>query len=317
VGLIADAPEERIRMQLGLSVSDAAAMTAQARLAEALGFDYVGCGEHLFFHTPVPSPFVQLAAAAGATERIRLVSTISLLPLYPAALAAKLAATLDQVSHGRFELGVGAGGEFEREFAAVGVDPATRFRRLDEGLELLRRLFSGQAVSYDGEFAQLDDLALDPPPVQPGGPPIWLGGRKDGAIRRAGRFAHTWLPYMVTPAGLAETLSRVRAAGADTGRADAASIRGAIFAFICVDRDGAWARRMGIEAVSAQYQQDFSALADKYLLLGTPAEVVARLREYADGGAEVAVMHVAVAPGERDRVLRTIAEEVLPELRAT
>ncbi|MET7402052.1 LLM class flavin-dependent oxidoreductase [Dactylosporangium sp. NPDC005572] len=300
-------------MKAGLTLGAAGSVPADARRAEALGFDYLACGEHLFFQV-APNPFVELAAAAAVTTRIRLVSTVSLLPLYPAALVAKLAATLDQVAQGRFELGVGAGGEAPAEFAAVGVDPAERFRRLDEGLEVLRLLFRGGPVSYEGTYTRLQGVALDPPPVQPGGPPIWLGGRKDGAIRRAGRFARTWLPYMVTPEQLRAGLDRVRAAAAGHGR-DPSGVGAALFAFACADPDAGWARRTGIDHVSAAYRQDFAPLADRYLLLGSPGAVARRIREFAAAGAGTVILQVAAPPEDRDRVLDTIAHDVLPELR--
>lgn len=302
-------------MKLGLSLPSVLSVADDARFAEEAGFDFVAVGEHLFFHSPGPNPFVQLAAAAGATSRVRLVSTVSLLPLYPAALAAKLAATLDLVSGGRFEFGVGAGGEYPPEFEAVGVDPAKRFERLDEALQVLQLLFSGDRVSFDGTSLRLRDVRLDPPPVQPGGPPIWLGGRKARAIRRAGRFAHTWMPYMMTPSMLADSLGAVRVAAVQAGRAPT-EVRGAIFAFVCCDADAQWARRAGIEAVSANYQQDFTGLADRYLVLGDPDQVIERLREYEHSGADVAILHLAVPrPSDVRRVLETIAERVRPELQ--
>ena len=83
-----------------------------ARRAEELGFDMLGCGEHVMFHGPVGNTVVSLSVAAGATGRIKLLSSIVLLPLYPAALAAKLGAALDVASNGRYNFGVGVGGEF-------------------------------------------------------------------------------------------------------------------------------------------------------------------------------------------------------------
>lgn len=301
---------------VGLSLPDPHSVTESARVAEDLGFDYVAVGEHLFHHGPTPNSFVQLAAAAAVTSRIRLVSAVCVLPLYPAALAAKLAVTVDQVSGGRFELGVGAGGEFPHEFWAAGVDPATRFRRLDEGLTVVRLLFSGHRVSFAGEFTDLRGVVLDPPPVRPGGPPIWVGGRRAGAMTRAGRFASVWLPYMVTPATLHAGLAQVREAAVDAGRA-ARDVRGAAFVFLCVDADRSWARQAGIDSVGRMYRQDFTSLADQYLVLGNPNEVVTRLREYADSGAETIIVHLAAPASRRDRVLRTFVEEVLPELRRT
>jgi probable F420-dependent oxidoreductase len=302
-------------MKVGLNTLKIESTAHDAQAAERYGFDYLGCGEHLFFHGPTPNAFIQLAAAAGATSRIRLVSSIALLPLYPAALAAKLAVTLDQVSHGRFEIGVGAGGEYPAEFEAVGVDIATRFRRLDEGLQVMRRLFSGDQVSFSGEYTTLHDVALQPGPYQAGGPPIWLGGRKSGAIRRAGRLADVWMPYMVEPKKLHETLAEVRSTASDAGRSPD-TISGAVFAWTCVDEDGAWARRSGIAKVSATYSQDFAGLADRYLVLGTPDEVVARFREFADAGADRVLIQLACEPEDRERVITTLAHEVLPRLQA-
>ncbi|MCU1679551.1 MAG: family F420-dependent class oxidoreductase [Amycolatopsis sp.] len=301
-------------MKVGLNTGDIDTAIRDARAAEALGFDYLGCGEHLFFHGPTANAFVQLAAAAGATSHIRLVSSITLLPLYNAPLAAKLAATLDRVSGGRFELGVGAGGEYPPEFEAAGVDPATRFRRLDESLRVLRSLFTGNRVSFEGEFTTFHDVALEPAPTQSGGPPIWLGGRKGGAIRRAGRLADVWMPYLVEPERLHKTLQEVRAVAADAGRAPN-RVSGAVFAWTCVDEDGARARRVGVETVSSTYNQDFTGLADRYLVLGTPDQVADRLQEYADSGADRVLIQLACPPAERERVVETFAREVLPRLR--
>jgi probable F420-dependent oxidoreductase len=302
-------------LSLGLNTSDMDTVAADAQAAEAAGFDYLGCGEHLFFHGPVPNAFVTLAAAAGATTSIRLVSTITLLPLYSAAMAAKLAASLDRVSGGRFELGVGAGGEHPPEFAAVGVDPATRFRRLDKGLAVIRQLFGGGPTRFTGEFTTLDDVTLDPAPVHPGGPPIWLGGRKDGALRRAGRFADVWMPYMVDPARLSAGLDRVRDAAEASGR-HREDVTGAVFLWTCVDPDEAWARQTGVAAVSATYDQDFAPLADRYLALGTSDRVAERIAGFAEAGATRVMLQVAAGPTDRHRVVRTISDELLPRVRA-
>lgn len=300
-------------MKVGLNLSNMDTAVADAEKAEQFGFDYIGTGEHLFFHTATPNSFVQLAAAAGATSRIRLVSAVTLLPLYPAPLVAKLAASLDRVSGGRFELGIGSGGEFPAEFTAAGVEVSERFRRVTEGLHVIEQLFTGEKVTFDGEFTRLTDVALQPPPHQRGGPPLWLGGRKQGAIRRAGRFADVWMPYMVDPEMLNATLTQVRRHATEHGR-NAEDVKGAVFAWTCVDDDRDWARATGVEAASANYQQDFSKLADKYLLLGSPDDIVARLREFADAGTETVLLQIAAGAENSQRVIRTIAEQVLPRL---
>jgi probable F420-dependent oxidoreductase len=293
---------------------DQRVVATEARAAEDAGYDGVAVGEHLFFHGPHPNGLIALAAAAGATSRIRLLSALTVLPLYPAALAAKLATTLDQVSGGRFDMGVGVGGEYPAEFVAAGVEVAQRGPRTDEALELLRALWSGGPVDFDGRFTRVPGLTLAPGPVQPGGPPLWLGGRRPAAVRRAGRYADVWMPYMYTPEQFARSLAEVRAAAEETGR-DPAAIRGAVFCWGNVDPDAERARREAVAGVSAVYQQDFEPLADRYLLHGDPDRVVARAREYADAGAETLVFSPVGEGARRREVVDLFTSAVLPRVR--
>jgi alkanesulfonate monooxygenase SsuD/methylene tetrahydromethanopterin reductase-like flavin-dependent oxidoreductase (luciferase family) len=284
-------------------------VTAHARRAEEAGFDAIACGEHLFFHGPTANAFVALAAAAGATDRIRLLSALTILPLYPVALAAKLIATLDGVSGGRFDLGIGVGGEFPPEFDAAGVPVNERGRRTDEALHLLARLFTGAPVHADGRYSTFSGQELAPVPVQQPSPPIWVGGRRDASARRAGRYGTVWVPYLVTPRQLASGLAVARTAAAEDGRP---SVQGAVYCWSVVGRDARQARRTATEVVGQIYQQDFGPLADRYLLTGTPAEVLARVREYHDAGADSLVFAPACPAGEWDEMLRLFTDDVLP-----
>lgn len=305
-------------MRVGLMFppdGDPAEVPELARRAEEQDFDFFCCGEHVFFHGPVTNAFVALAAAAGATERIRLLSALTVLPVYPAALAAKLIATLDRVSRGRFELGVGVGGEYPPEFTAVGVPVGERGRRTDEALELFGRLFGGEPVSFRGTFTTIENLALRPPPVQRGGPPVWVGGRREPAMRRAARYGDVWLPYLVTPRRLTESLTTVRERAVVHGRAEDA-VRGAVFCWTTVDEDGDWARRTAIETISTTYAQDFTGLADSHLVCGNVEQVVHRISEYAEAGAQDVVFAPACAAADRNRVIDTFVSEVLPVVHA-
>jgi probable F420-dependent oxidoreductase len=293
--------------------ADPAGVPAAARRAEELGFGLVSSGEHVFFHGPTSNAFLTLAAAAAATERVRLVSTLTLLPLYPMALVAKLTATLDQLSGGRFELGVGVGGEYPPEFAASGVPVAGRGRRADEALAVLLQLLSGQRVTAQGEFGALADLRLDPPPVQRPHPPIWVGGRQPAAQRRAARFADVWMPYMVSPSSLGRSLTAVREFAAEAGRRPEA-VQGALFIWGTVDPDPARARAEAVASVSRLYQQDFEPLADRYLLHGDPGMLVARLAEYQAAGAGTVIFSPACPPERVEAVTGLFAREVLPSL---
>jgi probable F420-dependent oxidoreductase len=301
-------------VQVGLALPGGDDFASRAVEIEDDGFDHVACGEHVFSAGPTSNALITLAAAAAVTSRIGLLSSIALLPLYPPALLAKQVATLDRISAGRFELGVGVGGEQPAEFEAVGVEVSTRFRRAEESLRVLRLLFSGQEVTFDGEFTRIPGLALDPGPIRAGGPPIWMAGRKPAGMRRVGRLADVWLPYLVTPQRYAEGLEVVRRAAVEHGRSPGA-ITGGLFVWTCVGADAARARREGVEWVSQVYRQDFSELADRYLLLGSPDQVISRLGEFRDAGVDRVVLQLTGADTARRSMIELLAEQVLPALR--
>lgn len=299
-------------MRVGLVLpptDDPADVPATARRAEEQGFDIVASGEHVLFGSPTPNAFVTLAAAASVTSRVRLLSAVTLLPLYPAPLAAKMAATLDRVSGGRFELGVGVGGENPVEFAACGVPVRERGKRTDEGLDVLVRLFAGDAIDVDGGPATLDPLPLQRPR-----PPVWVGGRSEASMRRAGRAGDIWMPYLGSPDRVARGLRTAREEAERHGR-DPAEVTGAYFAWTAVDPDPAVARRRALDVLAATYGQDMERIVDACVPHGTPEQVAARLAEYRDAGAESVVIAPAAAQGDRGQTLDLLAGEVLPRLR--
>ena len=299
-------------MRVGLVLpptDDPADVPATARRAEEQGFDIVASGEHVLFGSPTPNAFVTLAAAASVTSRVRLLSAVTLLPLYPAPLAAKMAATLDRVSGGRFELGVGVGGENPVEFAACGVPVRERGKRTDEGLDVLVRLFAGDAIDVGGVPATLDPLPLQRPR-----PPVWVGGRSEASMRRAGRAGDIWMPYLGSPDRVARGLRTAREEAERHGR-DPAEVTGAYFAWTAVDPDPAVARRRALDVLAATYGQDMERIVDACVPHGTPEQVAARLAEYRDAGAESVVIAPAAAQGDRGQTLDLLAGEVLPRLR--
>ncbi|MER3449377.1 MAG: hypothetical protein C4315_06280, partial [Chloroflexota bacterium] len=128
---------------------------AEVQALEQLGFDSVWSGEHLLYHGPTLDALIVLAAYAARTERLKVGSSVLLLPLRPPALVAKAAATLDVLSGGRLILGVGVGGEYPPEFEAVGIPLAERGARADEALAILKLLWSGDPASFEGRFYRL------------------------------------------------------------------------------------------------------------------------------------------------------------------
>lgn len=295
-------------LEFGIALRRFDAVADEAREAEEQGYQFFTAGEHVFFHGPITNGLVSLASAAGATQRIKLMSSITLVPLYPAALLAKQIATLDIVSGGRFHLGVGVGGEFAPEFEACGVPVAERGARTDEALAVMKRLWTEDEVSFAGRFTTLGGVTLDPKPVQRPHPPIWVSGRSRGAMKRAARHGTGWLPYMYTPEKLAESLATI----ASLGEAREAPVRPGLFIFFAVHEERKRAIQMATERLSRQYNQDFSKLVGKYALAGDPDDCIARLREYVDAGAETVVL-TAACPGHYTRAnQQLLARAVLP-----
>jgi probable F420-dependent oxidoreductase len=183
------------------------AVAAAARGAEAAGFEAGYVTDH-----PAPSerwreagghdgldPFVTLAVMSQATSKLRLLTNLIVVPYRNPFLLARATSTLDVLSGGRLILGLGVGWQ-KSEFAALGVDFASRNDRFDEYLEVLRRAWSGGPVEFEGRFVSARGVTTNPPPSQQPGPPIWLGGNSRLTLRRAASYADGWMP-MPNPRG--------------------------------------------------------------------------------------------------------------------
>ena len=285
-----------------------------AQRAEHLGFDFLGCGEHVMFHGPVANTFISLSVAAGATQKIKLLSSIVLLPLYPAALVAKMGAALDVASHGRYNFGVGIGGEFPKEFEACGVPVKQRGSRTNEALEVINRLWTEEKVSFEGKYTTLNEVSIEPAPVQKPRPPIWVAGRKEPAMKRTAKYADGWLPYMYTPDQLHDSIEKIKSLRKEYGR-DVDSFQPGVFIFTATHAAGEKGREMAANRLGKQYAQDFSKLIGKYALAGTPEECRKRLQEYIDAGAKTVILPSACPTDYIDENTRLIGEEIIPAFR--
>lgn len=197
-----------------------------ARAAEAAGFHGMGFTDH-----PAPShrwlesgghdaldPFVALGYAAAHTTTLRLIPNIVVLPYRNPFVVAKAAATLDALSGGRFTLAVGAG-YLKSEFAALGVDHAERNELFDEALEVLKAIWTGDDVSFEGRHFHARGVTSHPRPVSHPHPPIWIGGNSGRARRRVAEHGDGWCPFPA-PALVAST-ARTTALDSDALLADA------------------------------------------------------------------------------------------------
>lgn len=280
---------------------------------EDLPIDSLWVGGHVASRNPSPEAMVKLAQLAVLTRRVRIGTSILLLPLYPPAIVAKQIADLDQTTGGRVSLGVGVGGEYEQEFRACGVPVQERGKRVNEAIPLIRKLWAAEEISHPGPFYPMENVRIHPPPVQPGGPPIIVAGRKDPAMVRAGRLGDGWMPYLYSPRAYADSVGRIREVAAEAGR-DLGRFEWMQFLFTNVGDDPEAARRETAGFLGGNYNQDFSAFVDRVAAAGTAEQVAARVQQYVDVGAR----HIIFTPATRvDRMamVRRILDEVVPRVR--
>ncbi|HET7876353.1 MAG TPA: LLM class flavin-dependent oxidoreductase [Methylomirabilota bacterium] len=286
---------------------------ALARLAEDSGFDSLWTGDHISFHNPLYESLTLLATYAPITRRIRLGTAVYLLALRHPTVAAKITSTLDVLSGGRLIFGVGVGGENPKEFEATGVPHNERGARVTEAIDVVRTLWRDRPASFKGRFTQFEGVSIEPGPVQRPGPPIWIGGRSDAALRRAGRQGNGWVSYVVQPERYRQSVEKIRAAAAEAGR----SLEGFAWAhltFITVGRDYESAERLWVQYLSRRYAQDFGPLARKYGVIGRPAECVEQLGRFVEAGCSYFLLNPICDPAAQREQLEAIAADILPRL---
>lgn len=281
---------------------------------EALGYDSLWVGEHIFFGVPTFDALTTLAALSAQTSRIRLGTAVLLLPLRPPAVVAKEVASIDIMSGGRVILGVGVGGENPVEFQACGVPLSERGARTSEAIRVLRRLWSEDGVTFHGRFYHMEGVTLLPKPAQPGGPPIWIAGRSRAAMRRAGRLGDGYLPYLFSPERYREGLAQVREYARQAGR-DPQAIEPGLYQFISLADSYEEAQQRALDHLQATFRRPFEGIADRYVVMGTPSQCVRRLEQYAEAGVRHFVLVPIASPGQELAHLELCARDVIARLR--
>ena len=267
--------------------------------AERLGFDSVWAGDHLTYRAPVIDCMVSLAAVAGITERVTLGSAILLGALRPPALVATTATALDRISGGRLILGLGGGGESPAEYRAVGLDPRERAARVDDLIEILPKLWSGNATRFRGRVLDLDVPALRPTPISQPGPPIWVGGRSNAAVRRAAERADGWFPVWMSPDRLRDEIRNLHELAASAGRPRP---QVTLMVFVNVGPDRNRCRAEAEDIVRGQYALELSRL-ERWCVLGDATDLVETVTAARAVGVDGVVLH-SVSPDWRTQYRR-------------
>jgi alkanesulfonate monooxygenase SsuD/methylene tetrahydromethanopterin reductase-like flavin-dependent oxidoreductase (luciferase family) len=333
-----------MRLGLGLSVQHPpddpqatrfAEHLAQVRAARAAGFSHVWASQH-YVSAPYTyfQPFPTLARVAAEAGEMSLGTGVVLLPLHAPVDVAEQVATLDVITGGRFIFGAGLGYR-DVENVALGVDPRARVGRLEEGLEVLERLWSGEPVSYHGKHFHLREVRISLRPLQQPRPPIWLAANADAGVKRAARLADAWL---MNPHTTLTTLERQLTLFHDTrealGRPPARTVPLIRECYVAPDMRTALAEAQpfleGKYAAYRSWEQDkalpsgesfaeeFVTLARDRFLIGDPERVREEIARYQERlGITDLIVRVQWPGMDPARVLRSIrllGDEVLPQL---
>jgi len=288
---------------------DPAAFRAYLTRAEELGFESAWAQEQLLGSWNQFAPIETMTYAAACTQRLRLGCVVFVSTLYSPVHLAKSLSTLDQLSRGRIEVGVGTGGP-GRPFAAFGVDPARYVTRFTEGIALMKALWTQPRVTFDGKFWQLKDAAMEPKPFQKPYPPLWFGAAGEPALRRAVRLGDGFFGAGSSPtARFAEQVEVVRAELAEEER-PAESFPIAKRVYVAIDNDAGRARARMNAALTDLYGHRVEAI-EAAAVAGTAADCVRALRQVGEAGAELILCTALFDQAEQ---MEQLAAAVIPEL---
>ena len=275
--------------------------------AEAWGIDSVWLSDHMIGERPEVAIIPMMAAIAARTSRLKFGPSVLMLPLRHPIAVAKEIATLDYLSGSRMIMAVGLGAD-EKEAEALHVPLKQRGAVTEEGIEILRKLWSSSQVSHQGKYFQFDNVTISPRPVKK--IDIWVGGRSDAALRRVARVADGWFASFVTPEEFAEGCAKITEFAAAYNRSEDDIEAGSIV-FCHVDRDGAKARRDFMNFFQGSARRSPEKMLERSAI-GTPQECRETLQRFVEHGLTKFALWPACQPSQLLHQLAFYAEAIIP-----
>lgn len=304
VGILAGYPADRKGLE---------AVVQRSIWAEEEGLDFVGLGERILWKHSHLDAFVTAGIIFAHTRRVKM-GFVILVPLRHPVITSKMITSLDQASNGRLLIFPGIGGDYPREYENCGVAVSERVGRTDEALEIMRRLWTGEKVTYEGRYYRLKDAVAQPLPVQPGGPPLWLAhrGRAEASLRRTVRLCDGWLASWVSPERFEHIWKRTQEYAAQEGREPSSLTPAAIVRMVVAD-DKEEAMRRAARWRADLYGHAFEPTLMEHLLpLGTPEQCAQKLKRFVEAGATELMLSFALPEAEWEEQLKVLVKEVLP-----
>lgn len=275
---------------------------------DRLGIDSLWFPDRVVGSARILEPVVVMAALAAKSKKMKFGTNALVLSVRHPVVLAKELATLDFLSNGRVLLSVGLGQEDPLEYQAVGVEKQERGRRTDEAILVLRSLWSERKASFQGRYYSFQGVSIEPRPIQKGGPPIWIGGRSEAALKRAGRLGDGWLPSSITPEESGRGIESIRRYAAEAGRNIPEDHYGVSIPYTIGDHREE-AARLVPPSYNPRRREDVPPEA--YSVFGTAEDIIRRIEEYGKVGVTKFVLRPVCSPEAWPSQVERLAREVI------
>ena len=277
---------------------------------ESLEVDSLWVSDRIVSSALTLEPITFLAFIAGRLRRMKLGTSTLVLPTRNPVLLAKELATLDFLSRGRMFPAIGLGGDESKDLQAIGVNKKERAGRTDEMIRLMRRLWTEENVTFVGKYFAVEEITITPRPWQEKGPPIWIGGRSEAALRRAGCLGDGWLVSSVSPVEVGAGVKSIRRYAEAAERSVPEDHYGVLIPFYFA---------ANVETAFANAGRSIRPRSDlpssEFTAFGAPDQVRAKIEAYMDAGATKFVMRpCGPFDGWREQ-LEMLAREVITPLQ--
>jgi probable F420-dependent oxidoreductase len=278
-----------------------------AEVAEAVGLDSLWLSDHIVTRNPTLDITCLFAMIAARTKRLKMGPSVLTLPARHPVQVAKTYATLDYISGGRMIMAVGSGSDV-RDLEACGVPPQERGKRLDEGIAILRKLWTESHVTHHGQFYHFDDVTIEPKPRK-GSLDIWIGGKSDAILKRVVRLGDGWFPALTSPEEFQRDMTKLMAYGEEYGRPMNPREAGVLLlTHVSEDRNAAWQTVAPFLRGLPMSPEDVAVRC----VVGTPEECVEKLQRFVEAGCVKFVLRPACPPEEILSQIELYGKTILP-----
>jgi probable F420-dependent oxidoreductase len=278
-----------------------------AEAVEAVGLDSIWLSDHIVTRNPSLDITCLFAMMAARTKRVKMGPSVLTLPARHPVQVAKTYASLDYISGGRMVMAVGSGGDV-RDLEASGVPPQERGKRLDEGITILRKLWTESHVTHHGQFYHFDDVTIEPKPRN-GSLDIWIGGKSDAILKRVVSLGDGWFPALTSPEEFKRDMDKLLRFGEEYGRSMNPREAGVLLlAHVSEDRNAAWQTVAPFLRGLPMSPEDVAARC----VIGSAQECVEKLHRFVEAGCVKFVLRPACPPAEVLHQIELYGRDILP-----